>query len=165
MGKVLLILVSIMLFFKPSTASEMTVYDWRCHECATNLKDHHLKFPLPDADDKQVRYEIEYRTLQEKNKVILLVAMSVTTVFFMLLTLYFIYRVKNYTPSDIVHGTGLVLVIQAILFVVVFSPTSEQLTASIGALGAIAGYLFGKVASTTPGKSDNQEAVGAKHKV
>jgi len=122
------------------------------------LKNLQLKAPLPAADDKQFRYEIEYRTLQERNKIVLLVAISVTAVFFLLLTLYFIYRGKNYTPSDIVHGTGLVLVIQAILFVVVFSPTSEQLTASIGALGAIAGYLFGKVASTPPGKSDNQEA-------
>lgn len=165
MGKVLLILVSIMLFFNPSVNAAEKGKPAGSQEVDNILKDLQLKVPMPSADEKQIRYEIEYRTLQEKNKVILLVAISVTTVFFMLLTLYFIYRVKNYTPSDIVHGTGLVLVIQAILFVVVFSPTSEQLTASIGALGAIAGYLFGKVASTTPGKSDNQEAVGAKHKV
>jgi hypothetical protein len=164
MGKVLLILISMMVFFNPSVNAAEKGTPGESQEVDNILKDLQLKASMRDTDDKQVRYEIEYRMLQEKNKIILLVAISAMTVFFMGLTLYFIYRVKNYTPSDIVHGSGLVLVIQAILFVVVFSPTSEQLTASIGALGAIAGYLFGKVASSVPGKGDNQEGVGAKNK-
>ncbi len=164
MGKVLLLLISIMLFFNPSVNAAEKGKPVGGPEVDNILKDLQLKAPLPAADDKQVRYEIEYRILQERNKVILLVTITGTAVFFLLLTLYFIHRVKNYTASDIVHGTGLVLVIQAILFVVVFSPTSEQLTASIGALGAIAGYLFGKVASTPPGKSDSQETADAKEK-
>ncbi len=164
MGKVLLILVSIMLSFNPSVNAAEKGKPEVSPEVDNILKNLQMKAPMPSADDKQFRYEIEYRTLQERSKVILLMAIAVSAVFFMLLTLYFIYRVKNYTPSDIVHGTGLVLVIQAILFVVVYSPTSEQLTASIGALGAIAGYLFGKVASTTPGKRDSQEASDAKQK-
>ena len=162
MGKVLLILFLIMLYFNPSVYAAEKGKPDGSQEVDNILKNLQMKAPLPAPDDKQFRQEIEYRMLQERNKVILLVTIAGTAVFFLLLTLYFIYRVKNYTPSDIVHGTGLVLVIQAILFVVVFSPTSEQLTASIGALGAIAGYLFGKVASTTPGKSDKQEAPDAK---
>jgi hypothetical protein len=162
MWKVLLILVSIMLSLNPIVNAAEKGKPDGSQEVDSILKDLQLKDGIPATDDKQFRYEIEYRTLQEKHKVILLVTIAVTGLSFLLLTLYFIYRVKNYTPSDIVHGTGLVLVIQAILFVVVYSPTSEQLTASIGALGAIAGYLFGKVASTTPGKNDNQETTDLK---
>ena len=158
MGKVLLILISLVVFFSPSVNGAEKGKPAGSQEVDDILKNLQMKAPLPAADDKQFRHEIEYRTLQEKNKVTLLEIIVGTAVFILLLTLYFISRVKNYTASDIVHGTGLVLVIHAILFVVVFSPTSEQLTASIGALGAIAGYLFGKVASTPPGKSDNQEA-------
>ncbi len=164
MEKVFLILISIMLFSNPSVNAAEKGKPVGSQEVDNILKDLQLKAPLPVADDRQVRYEIEYRILQEKNKIILLAAISVTAVLFLLLTLYFIHRGKNYTPSDIVHGTGLVLVIQAILFVVVFSPTSEQLTASIGALGAIAGYLFGKVSGTAPGKSDKQEGTDAREK-
>jgi len=51
---------------------------------------------------------------------------------------------KSFTATHIVNGGGLVLVIQAILFVAIASPTTEQLTSAIGALGAIAGYLFGR---------------------
>ncbi len=164
MAKAFLILFIVMLFFIPAINAAEKGKSEGSQEVDNILKNLQMKVPMVSADDRQFANEAEYRTLQEKNKVILLVAIAVTTAFFLLLTLYFIYRVKDYTPSDIVHGTGLVLVIQAILFVVVFSPTSEQLTASIGALGAIAGYLFGKVSSTPPGKNDDQEGTDVKNK-
>jgi len=42
-----------------------------------------------------------------------------------------------------VNAIGLVLVIEGTMFITVSALTSEQLTAPIGILGAIAGYLFG----------------------
>jgi hypothetical protein len=64
---------------------------------------------------------------------------------------------KTFTAANIVNRGGLVLVIQAILFVVIASPTTEQLTAAIGALRAIAGYLFGRATAQTAGAAEQRE--------
>lgn len=85
----------------------------------------------------------ELRKLQEENRVNLLFGILVATPLFLFLVLIYIKKSTNFSAQSIVHGSGLVLVIQATLFVVLASPTTEQLTASIGVLGAIAGYLFG----------------------
>lgn len=84
------------------------------------------------------------RAIQYEQKLILLIIIAVSTVLFLFLILLFMKFSKNFTATNIVNGGGLVLVIQAILFVVIASPTTEQLTSAIGALGAIAGYLFGR---------------------
>jgi len=84
------------------------------------------------------------RAKQYEQKLILLVIIAAATVVFLFLILLFMKYSKNFTAANIVNGGGLVLVIQAILFVVIASPTTEQLTSAIGALGAIAGYLFGR---------------------
>jgi hypothetical protein len=49
---------------------------------------------------------------------------------------------------DIVHGSGLVLVVFATVLVVTMAETEQQLTAAIGILGAIVGYLFGSTSRT-----------------
>ncbi|HFQ90448.1 MAG TPA: hypothetical protein ENK27_10285 [Desulfobulbus sp.] len=84
----------------------------------------------------------EFRVMQEKHKVYLLLGLLVVTPIFLFLELCYI-KSTSYTAENVVNGTGLVLIIQATLLVVIASPTSEQLTAAIGVLGAIAGYLFG----------------------
>lgn len=85
----------------------------------------------------------ELRRLQEENRVNLLFGVLLATPLFLFLVLIYIKKSTDFSAQAIVHGSGLVLVIQATLFVVLASPTTEQLTASIGVLGAIAGYLFG----------------------
>ena len=84
-----------------------------------------------------------FRMLQEKNKIILLVCIIVMTPIFLYLVLSHIKNAKDHSSDHVVHGSALVLVIQGTTFIVMASPTSEQLTAAIGVLGAIAGYLFG----------------------
>lgn len=84
----------------------------------------------------------EFRVMQEKHKVYLLLGLLVVTPIFLFLELCYI-KSTSYTAENVVNGTGLVLIIQATLLVVIASPTTEQLTAAIGVLGAIAGYLFG----------------------
>lgn len=56
---------------------------------------------------------------------------------------------KSRDPSakDIVNATGLTLIIFGTIILVLVVSTSEQLTAAIGILGAIAGYLFRSVQS------------------
>ena len=52
---------------------------------------------------------------------------------------------RNPSAKDIVNVTGLTLIIFATIILVLVVNTSEQLTAAIGILGAIAGYLFRSV--------------------
>lgn len=53
-------------------------------------------------------------------------------------------KTSQCSGGDIIHASGLVLIIFGTLFLVVIVEVDEQLTASIGILGAIAGYLFGR---------------------
>ncbi len=50
-------------------------------------------------------------------------------------------------PRDIVNAAGLILIIFGTIILVLVVDTTEQLTAAIGVLGAIAGYLFGTIQS------------------
>jgi len=58
--------------------------------------------------------------------------------------LYFINRTKP-SADEIFHASGLVLIIFGTILVVILVETDQQLTAPIGILGAIAGYLFGRL--------------------
>jgi hypothetical protein len=91
----------------------------------------------------------EYRTLQEKHRLYIISALIVVTPIFLLMLLFFIKGSNENTEHAIIHASGLVLVIQATAIVVIAAPTTEQLTAAIGVLGAIAGYLFGTAKKTT----------------
>lgn len=52
---------------------------------------------------------------------------------------------KDHSAKDIVNAAGLTLIIFGTIILVMVVSTSEQLTAAIGILGAIAGYLFRSV--------------------
>lgn len=90
----------------------------------------------------------EYRELQETHRFYLIAAMIGITPIFLLILLYFIRKSNEFTENAILHSSGLVLVIQATVIVVIAAPTTEQLTAAIGVLAAIAGYLFGSAKRT-----------------
>ena len=94
-------------------------------------------------DDGDSISKSEYRRIQEVHRFYLIAAMIAVTPVFLLILLFFIRKSKDYNEHAILHSSGLVLVIQATVIVVIASPTTEQLTAAIGVLAAIAGYLFG----------------------
>lgn len=100
-----------------------------------------------EAQEKQTDYagftKEEYRKLQEQHRFYIIIGLIIATPIFLLILLYFIKQSQDYTEHAIIHASGLVLVIQATAIVVIASPTTEQLTAAIGVLAAIAGYLFG----------------------
>ena len=58
--------------------------------------------------------------------------------------LYFIRKTRH-GADDIVHASGLVLLIFGTIILVVIVNVEQQLTAAMGILGAIAGYLFGSL--------------------
>ncbi|HGX92888.1 MAG TPA: hypothetical protein ENK35_06185 [Candidatus Tenderia sp.] len=74
--------------------------------------------------------------------VTMLGAMCVVT---LLISLAFLARKEHYASKDLVNVIGLTLIIYGTIILVLVVQTSEQLTAAIGILGAIAGYLFRSV--------------------
>jgi hypothetical protein len=109
---------------------------------------------MPSGQDLAVFKEsAAFRILQEENQNRLLTYTVVITPLFLFLVLLFIRISGHYGPDHIIHGSALVLVIQATIFLVIASATHEQLTGGIGVLGAIAGYLFG--ASSTRQAGDH----------
>jgi len=71
--------------------------------------------------------------------------------------LYFINKTKP-SAEEIFHASGLVLIIFGTILVVILVETDQQLTAPIGILGAIAGYLFGRLSQAKKGASDENKA-------
>lgn len=80
--------------------------------------------------EKQVDNELWY--------VMLLCFLSVSS---LIVALQFLKQ-KSYKPRDVINITGLTLIIFGTIILVLVVDTSEQLTAAIGILGAVAGYLF-----------------------
>jgi len=64
---------------------------------------------------------------------------------FTLLIITFLMKITPHQPKDIVTIIGLVSVIFGTILLVLVVDTTETLTAPMGILGAIAGYLFGSV--------------------
>ncbi len=86
--------------------------------------------------------------------VIVLACLSVVSI---LIVLYFLKMRTDSTSSDIVHAAGLPLIVFGTIILVLIVDTSEQLTAAIGIMGAIAGYLFRSVQETGKGSGVDQE--------
>ncbi len=84
-----------------------------------------------------------FRIEEEKSRRYFVLGLLVASVLSHLLVLRFLVSNHQCTASNIVHGSGLVLVVYATVMVVLIARADEQLTAAIGILGAITGYLFG----------------------
>ncbi len=126
----------------PAWGGETQPVDSRVEQALRMADELKPEAEAPAITDQDTVTAAQFRVMQEKHKVYLLLGLLVVTPIFLFLELCYI-KSTSYTAENVVNGTGLVLIIQATLLVVIASPTSEQLTAAIGVLGAIAGYLFG----------------------
>jgi hypothetical protein len=95
--------------------------------------------------------------LQEKHRMQLLLAIVVSTPILLVLALFFLKKTPDCTGESLVSAVGLVLVVEGTMFIAVSAITTEQLTAPIGILGAIAGYLFGAAKRRVMDKSKNPQ--------
>lgn len=85
------------------------------------------------------------RKAEEANRLVLAIIVTGAGAISLLFVLLILYK-RQAQPEAMVAGSGLVLVIFATVLVVILAKTDQQLTAPIGILGAIAGYLFSKTA-------------------
>jgi hypothetical protein len=96
----------------------------------------------PAGNEDDVGYSL-LRVAEEDNRRLLALCIMGTAI----IALGFVLTVllKRGAPAEtVVAGSGLVLVIFATVLVAVLAKSDQQLTAPIGILGAIAGYMFGK---------------------
>ncbi len=95
----------------------------------------------------------DLRLAQEHRKQITVIGLMVAALLALGMMLYVLLCKTQASPTDIVHGSGLVLVVFATVLVVAMAETDQQLTAAIGILGAITGYLFGATTRSIVGPS------------
>ena len=74
-----------------------------------------------------------------------IVVISLIALISLVLVLRGLAKTPSHSASDIVHATGLIFIVYGTVFLSLTATTDQQLTAPIGILGAVAGYLFGQI--------------------
>lgn len=87
----------------------------------------------------------EFQVLREKNKVEEVIALCILAFVSLVTVLYFLAKKDDQPGLHIVHATGLIFITFGTIILVIMAETEQQLTAAIGILGGIAGYLFGSM--------------------
>jgi len=113
------------------------------------------------------RMSLEYRIAQQRYRFYEVVLLSIVAVVTLLVVLSFMRDNPKCQPRDMVNTTGLILVIFSTIIVILLADVEVQLTAAMGVLGGIAGYLFGTINSPGSSRSASDEEtnqVGSKKK-
>jgi len=90
---------------------------------------------------------------RERNRFISIILLLIGLIASLYCVLYFINK-THCSANDIVHAAGLVLIIFGTIIIVLMIDAESQLTAAIGVMEAIAGYLFG-----SPSRSKEEKTV------
>jgi hypothetical protein len=105
------------------------------------------------TESELAKLEFDDRRAQEKFKLYERLILSVVMVCSLGIVLKFITKAR-YSADNIVIVSGLVFIVFGTIFLVIMSKAETQLTASMGILGAIAGYLFGTLKKEEIGKEE-----------
>jgi hypothetical protein len=84
-----------------------------------------------------------FKWLQEEHRQTQLMWLVIAMTIALIIVLFFLKANPQHTAESLVNSTGLVLVVFGTLYISECAITTEQLTAPMGILGAIAGYIFG----------------------
>lgn len=93
---------------------------------------------------KLEQYHI-WRMEQERTKIFHVSILSALAFASLIFVIYMITSKTTYTATNIVNVTGLILIIYGTIALTLMAETEQQLTAAMGILGAVAGYLFGTI--------------------
>ena len=123
------------------------------------LADYEFDYLIQDiangqVDTEQPKYTLE-RIENEFWYVVILASLSVVS---LLIVLHYLKLRPDSSPKDFVSATGLSLIVFGTIILVLIVDTSEQLTAAIGILGAIAGYLFRTAQESSGGSGSQRES-------
>jgi hypothetical protein len=95
----------------------------------------------------------QFNMAREQNKLYECALLTVAVLMALILVLRFFRGHPRASPSDIVNAIGLIILVFGTIFVIILVDVDEQLTAAMGILGAIAGYLFGSMRRVGEGGS------------
>ncbi len=113
------------------------------------------------ASQTNYKMYIDARMNQQKTKLYECIVIASLAVVSLFIVLRYITNSKSYTAAHIVNASGLIVIVFGALLLPLFAETDQQLTATVGILGAIAGYLFGSMRKGEKGevtsKSDKAE--------
>lgn len=101
--------------------------------------------PVIDTYSQADKLAHEFRMRQEDDKLYEVIILSALALVSLFIVLRFITAKAAYSASHIVSATGLIFIIFGTILLVIMADTEQQLTAAIGILGAVAGYLFGSI--------------------
>lgn len=93
----------------------------------------------------------QFQMLREEHKVKEVIALCILAFVSLVTVLYFLAKRDDQPGLHIVYATGLIFITFGTILLVIMAETDEQLTAAIGILGGIAGYLFGSMRSKDTG--------------
>ncbi len=113
--------------------------------------------PVIDTQSQADKFTHEFRMRQENNKLYEIAILSALALVSLFIVLRFITAKAAYSASHIVNATGLIFIIFGTILLVLLADTDEQLTAPIGILGAVAGYLFGSINRGKSGTDTGEE--------
>ena len=106
---------------------------------------------VPEADsDLKLRMTAlnqyhQHRIKDEENELLEVVILCIMALASLAIVLWYLRKTSLFSADHIVNVTGLIFIIQGTIILVLMAKTDEQLTAAIGILGAVAGYLFGSM--------------------
>jgi hypothetical protein len=106
---------------------------------------------VPEIAAKADELTHQYRMQQETNKIYEIGILSLLALVSLFLVLRFLSAQSRNSGPQIVNATGLICIIFGTILLVIMAHSDQQLTASMGILGAVAGYLFRSMHGGTAG--------------
>jgi uncharacterized membrane protein len=111
--------------------------------------------PVQDLQAKADQLTHEYKMRQESNKVYEIIILSLLALISLFLVLRFLTAKTPNAGPHIVNATGLICIIFGTILLVIMAQSDQQLTAAVGILGAVAGYLFRSMHRGDDGKESS----------
>jgi len=143
-----IILACLTLMALPTYAVDNNAMNKLAEDAAIHIKDkaENVQPPVSSASTGTPDALSDYHDLrleQERNKLIEVMILCLLTLISLVIVLSFLSKSPSYSSSDMVNVTGLIFIISGTIILVIMADTEQQLTAAMGILGAVAGYLFG----------------------
>jgi len=96
------------------------------------------------APESVAQLKADDRRAQQDYKLFQSIIISSSLMVSLITILWFITK-ASHTAANIMNASALILIVFATMFIAILADTDQQLTASMGILGAIAGYVFGSM--------------------
>jgi hypothetical protein len=103
----------------------------------------------------------EFAMHREDNKVYELIIVSALALIALFMVLRFLTAKTAHSGPHIVSATGLICIIFGTIIVGIMAQTDQQMTAAVGILGAVAGYLFRAIQHGEDGEVQRQSRPSA----